>query len=107
MESLAKSRPTRAAIYVRVSSIQQEQDGSSLDSQEAACRAYAEQLGYTVVAVHRETFSGGSFHERPLLGELRLAVRSGAVDVVVAYAVDRVSRDQTHIWILLDELDRG
>lgn len=97
----------RAAIYCRVSTERQEQDGSSLDSQEAAGRAYCDQHAYAVVASYREAFTGGEFHGRPRLGELRAAVRAGEIDVVVAYAVDRVSRDQTHIWILLDELERA
>jgi DNA invertase Pin-like site-specific DNA recombinase len=35
----------RAAVYVRVSSTGQAEDGSSLSTQEAACRAYTEQHG--------------------------------------------------------------
>jgi site-specific DNA recombinase len=107
MRSVAATRPTRAAIYCRVSTDRQEQDGSSLDSQDTACHAYAEQQGYRVAVSYRETFSGGDFHERPRLSELRAAIRAGEIDVVIAYAVDRVSRTQTHIWILLDELERA
>jgi site-specific DNA recombinase len=104
---VAPATPLRAAIYCRVSTDRQEQDGSSLDSQEAAGRTYCDERNYTIVAIYREAFSGGEFHDRPRLGELRASIRAGVVDVVVAYAVDRVSRDQTHIWVLLDELDRG
>ena len=37
-----------AAIYGRVSTPGQEAEGISLDSQEAACRAYAAEHGYAV-----------------------------------------------------------
>jgi hypothetical protein len=34
-------------------------------------------------------------------------VRSGAVDIVLAYALDRLSRKQTHVAILAEEIDRA
>lgn len=106
---MTESIPLRAAIYCRVSTSVQEQDGTSLGSQELACRRYAAEHGYTVSEAHvfRETFSGAEFHDRPRLRELRAALRARQFDVLVAYAVDRLSRDQVHIWLLLDEVDRG
>src|SRR3712207_1616173 len=59
----------RAAVYVRVSTDKQE-DNTSLDTQEAACRAYAAEHGYTVVGVWREVYSGARLHERPQLADL-------------------------------------
>ncbi len=38
--------PPRAAIYCRVSSRGQEEDGTSLGSQEALCRQHAARRGY-------------------------------------------------------------
>src|SRR5581483_4958290 len=109
MESLASRAAVRAAIYCRVSTPGQEQDGTSLDTQEEACRRFAADRGYTVSTTHvyRETFTGAEFHERPRLGDLRAALRARQLDVVIAYAVDRLSRDQVHIWLLLDEVERG
>lgn len=80
-----------------------------MDTQEEACRRFADEHGYAVsdALVFRETFSGAEFHDRPRLGELRAAIRAGNVDVVIAYAVDRVSRDQVHIWLMLDEVERA
>ncbi len=83
---------TRCAIYVRVSTVGQEQDGTSLDTQEERCRAYAAERGWQVVAVYRETHTGSELWERPQLTALRDAVRSGAVDVLLAFALDRLSR---------------
>src|SRR5919201_451932 len=45
--------------------------------------------------------------ERPGLDELRRLLREGAADVVVAYAVDRLSRNQNHIGVLFDEVQRA
>ena len=90
----------RVAIYVRVSTDRQEEEGTSLGSQEERARAYCQSLGYIVSAVYRETYSGFELH-RPELNQLREAIRSGSADVVVAYAVDRLSRNQAHLAILI------
>ena len=60
-----------AAIYVRVSTAAQEEDGTSLDTQEAACRRYATERGWSVddAHVYREQFSGYT-RERPLLSQV-------------------------------------
>src|SRR5205823_1360976 len=86
--------PARAAIYVRVSDVKQEKDGSSLQTQEERCRAYAEEHGYCVDpgSVYREVHTGTELWERPRLTALRDAVRRDEVDVVVAYAIDRLAR---------------
>src|SRR4051812_27817119 len=97
-----------AAIYVRVSTKGQEDEGTSLVSQEAACRAYAAARGYTVAEAHvyREVHTGAELWERPQLTALRQAVRAGEVGAIVAYALDRLSREQGHIYILDDECTR-
>src|SRR3712207_4325543 len=99
MESLPKTRTMRAAIYVRVSSTQQEQDGTSLETQEAHCRSYCVERGYEShdQLVYREVHTGTELWERSELQRLREAVRNHAVDVVVAYAIDRLSRDPVHL----------
>lgn len=53
--------PNTCVIYCRVSTDAQEREGTSLDSQEADCRAYAAQQGWTVVAALRSApaASGG------------------------------------------------
>jgi site-specific DNA recombinase len=96
---------TRAAIYVRVSTTKQEAEGTSLETQEALCRAYAEERGYQIAGVYRDVFSGAAYRERPDLSALREQVRAGAVDVVLAYALDRLSRNQAHLAILAEEIE--
>jgi site-specific DNA recombinase len=80
---------------------------TSLDTQEAACRAYAAEHGYDVVQVFREVYTGVELWDRPQLSALREAVRRHDVDVVVAYAIDRLSRDPVHLGVLLSEADHA
>ena len=98
---------TRAAIYVRVSSAHQEQDGTSLESQEERCRNDAAERGLTVdeTNVYREVYSGAVLHERPQLTALRQEARDGAFSAVICYAVDRLSRNQAHLYIVAEELE--
>src|SRR5262245_43993954 len=114
----APTRQIRAAIYVRVSSVGQdkkakaraaddEREVGSLETQEAACRAYAAERGYTVVGLYRETFTGYELYERPQLGELREAARRRDFDVLIVYAVDRLSRKQSHQFILLEVFEQA
>ena len=94
----------RVAVYCRVSSAGQE-DNYSLDTQEAAARQHAADRGWPVVATYRDVHSGSELFERPGLTALRQAVRSSGIDLVIAHAVDRLSRNQAHLGFLLSEWD--
>jgi len=95
----------KAAIYCRVSTEGQEQDGTSLKTQLEACSKYCKNKGYEVVCQFSEAWSGLSL-ERPRLAELREAVRSQKIDSVVVYSLDRFSRDPVHGVILMQELEK-
>lgn len=67
--------PLYALIYNRVSSAQQETDGSGLISQKQRCISYAENKGYIIEneteIVFRDTFTGGGdFMRRPAMRKL-------------------------------------
>ena len=95
----------KAAIYCRVSTEGQEQDGTSLQTQLEACLKYCQAKGYEVAYKLSEAWSGLSL-ERPRLAELRELVRSEKVDSVVVYSLDRFSRDPVHGVILMQELEK-
>ena len=94
----------KAIIYSRVSTDAQERDGTSLETQERACAEYAAAQGWEVVRRIRDTDSGALL-ERGGLTELRETLKHGMADVIVAYAVDRLSRSQNHIGLLFDEFE--
>lgn len=96
----------RAAIYLRVSTTRQEEEGTSLQSQRERCEQYAVEQRWAVADVYTDTYSGGDLYNRKGLSALREGVRSGRYDVVLSYAVDRLSRNQAHISILLDDFER-
>src|SRR5688572_7008662 len=96
----------RAITYARVSTDAQERDGTSLDTQERACLDFARAQGWLAVESVRDAASGFSL-DRPGIERVRQLLRAGAVDVVLAYAVDRLSRNQNHIGVLVDEIQQS
>ena len=98
----------RAAIYCRVSTEDQEREGTSLQSQVEACKKLAIEKGFEVVGelVFLETYSGLSL-ERPKLNCLRELAQEKKIGAVIAYTLDRLSRDPVHFIILQEELERN
>ena len=100
------AKQLRAIVYSRVSTDAQERDGTSLDTQESASQEYVGANGWMLVEAIKDTASGFSL-DRPGIERLRMLLRQGTVDVVVAYAVDRLSRNQNHIGVLFDEVEQA
>lgn len=103
-ERVTLPMPT-AAIYTRVSTGNQEIEGTSLGSQEDRCREYAASQGYTVDEAHLyvEVHTGIELWERPQLTAVREAFKHRAFDVLVVYAIDRLARDPVHLGVILTE----
>ena len=70
MVARAKDTTNRAIIYCRVSTSAQEEDGTSLDTQEDAGRAHCVSRKYEIVAVFREMFSGAELMQNSDAGNL-------------------------------------
>jgi site-specific DNA recombinase len=100
------NRSEAAILYARVSTDGQE-DGTSLETQLAACRAYAEQHGWTVWRQVEEVWSGADFHNRPLLLAARDDLAAGRAHHLIAYSQDRLSRGEPwYLSYLLEEATR-
>jgi site-specific DNA recombinase len=91
----------RAILYSRVSTDDQA-DNYSLPSQEAGTRQYAEQHSMTVVGALQDVASGATL-ERPGLTKIRELVHAKAIDTVIVYASDRLTRSVAHAMLLRDE----
>ena len=90
----------RAALYARV---QEFASSESLTAQQTACRLLAERRGYIITDEFTDRGSGSEYRSRPALNTLRERIRNRAVDVVIAYGPDRLSRKPNHIQDLVDE----
>ena len=97
----------KAAIYCRVSTSQQE-DGTSLETQQIRCRLAAEKMGYEVPSefIWAEQWTAVDL-ERPMLDLVRQSARAGLIDALFVYTPDRLSREPVHLLMLLDEFQKS
>ena len=101
---------TRCAIYTRKSSDEGlEQEFNSLDAQREACEAYIVSQRHegwvTLPEMYDDGGLSGGTMERPALRRLLDDIRSGKVDIVVVYKVDRLTRSLADFAKIVDILD--
>lgn len=84
----------RASIYTRVSTVAQVVDGSSLDTQEMACRFVAAAIPAEVV-FHRQDagVSGELYMSRPGIQAALEDIRTKRADILICYKLDRSGRN--------------
>ena len=90
----------RAALYMRVSTVDQNEATQLYDLQ-----VLASQRGFQIVREYRDKISGAKAR-RPGLDQLLADARQGKFDVVVCWAFDRIARSVRHFLEVLDELNR-
>lgn len=94
---------TRAALYVRVSTADQD-----TDAQESELRRYAEHHGWSVYKVYRDRGQSGAKNSRSALDELMSDCRRRRVDAVLVWKFDRFARSLKHLITALEEFkERG
>ena len=104
-------RVFRCAIYTRKSTEHNlDLEFNSLDAQREACEAYVKSQaheGWQLIADHYDdgAFSGASL-DRPALQTVLADVRSGKINIVVVYKVDRLTRSLADFAKLVELFDR-
>ena len=91
----------RAALYTRVSTIDQHPETQLND-----LRQMAAQRSYEIVQEYCDRISGVKA-KRPGLDQMMADARRGRFDVVLAWASDRIARSVKHFLEVLDELSRS
>ena len=97
----------RVALYARVSTEDQARYGYSLPSQLEACRKYAEERGWTVVAEVSEDGVSGATLDRPGLDRIRDMAQAKRIDAVIVYDLDRLSRKAVYQMLIDEELGKA
>lgn len=85
----------RAAIYARYSS--ENQRDASVEDQIRLCNERIKREGWTLVGTYTDRAVSGASALRPGYQKLLQDIRAGRTDIVVAEALDRISRDQEHV----------
>ena len=90
----------RAALYLRVSTLDQHPETQLYDLQQMA-----QQRGYEIAEKYEDRISGAKAR-RPGLDGLMRDARRGRFDVLLVWASDRIARSTKHFLEVLDELNR-
>ena len=83
---------TECVGYCRVSSIGQQNNGTGLDRQEQAVRAYAKQNNYKLTKVYLEAFTGTE-NNRPEFETMITDLLDNGCRVIICECLDRLARD--------------
>ncbi len=100
-------RPVRCAIYTR-QSVEKHDDLSSCQVQFDLCSAHIQSrrsMGYALIEEKfaDEGYSGATL-DRPAFQRLLSVIRSGGIERLVIYRLDRLSRNLRHFTTLFEEL---
>ena len=90
----------RAALYMRVSTVDQHPETQMYDLHQMAA-----QRGYEIVHEYTDRICGAKAR-RPGLDQMMKDARHGKFDVVLVWASDRIARSVKHYLEVLDELNR-
>jgi site-specific DNA recombinase len=93
----------RAIIYARVSTDDQAKHGYSLPSQVEACKAYAAQKGFEIIAEPFQDDYTGTKLDRPAFTRARELIDAGGVDAIIILSSDRLTRRLFHSRLLREE----
>lgn len=113
---MANTEPTasatcRCAIYTRKSTNDRlDRDFNSLESQREVCSAYIRSQRHKgwveVVERYDDGGQSGGTLERPALQKLMSDIEHGAIDMVVIYKIDRLTRSIRDFVRLMDQFER-
>ena len=94
----------KVAIYARVSTTNQAEEGYSIDGQIDSLERYCEAMGWDVYNKYIDAgFSGGSL-KRPEMSNLINDVKKGLFDTVLVYKLDRLSRNVRDTLYLIKDV---
>lgn len=96
------------AIYARVSTEEQVDEGYSIQAQLDTLKRYAKQCGYIVHKEYvDEGISGKSIHNRPQLQQLIKDAKQGLFEIVIVWKVNRISRNLLDLLTVLQQLEKN
>lgn len=94
----------RAALYIRVSTLEQAQEGYSVGEQKERLIAYCKAKDWLIADIYVDGGYTGSNLNRP--GIQKLIAETDKFDLVLVYKLDRLSRSQRDTLYLIEEVFR-
>lgn len=94
----------KVALYVRVSTTSQLEEGYSIEEQKAKLESYCNIKDWHVYKIYTDGGFSGSTTERPALEQLIKDAQSKLFDTVLVYKLDRLSRSQKDTLYLIEDI---
>ncbi|MGF2943008.1 recombinase family protein [Enterococcus xiangfangensis] len=94
----------RAALYIRVSTMEQAKEGYSIPAQTSKLTAYAKAKDYAIVNTYTDPGYSGAKMDRPGLQQMIRDVKKDKIDIVLVYKLDRLSRSQKNTLFLIEDV---
>lgn len=94
----------KVAIYIRVSTARQDQEGYSIPLQKERLIAFCKAKGWVVAGMFVDPGHSGSSLDRPGITALMEGVEAGKYDIVLVYKLDRLSRSQKDTLYLIEDV---
>lgn len=91
-------------LYIRVSTTEQALEGYSVAEQESRLRRYCEAMGFQIHKVHIDAGFSGASLDRPAIKEVIKDVQNHIVSKVIVWKLDRLSRSQKDMLIMLEDV---
>lgn len=94
----------KVAIYVRVSTTKQEEEGYSIEEQKDKLSSYCNIKDWSVYKIYTDGGFSGSNTKRPALEQLIKDAKKKLFDTVLVYKLDRLSRSQKDTLYLIEDI---
>lgn len=94
----------KIALYVRVSTTSQLEEGYSIEEQKAKLESYCDIKDWHIYKIYTDGGFSGSTTERPALEQLIQDANSKLFDTVLVYKLDRLSRSQKDTLYLIEDV---
>ena len=90
--------------YVRVSTVEQAEEGYSIQEQSEKIKSYCNAMGWELSGIYSDPGYSGATLDRPGINQVIKDVRGGCVKKVIVWKLDRLSRSQKDVLILLEDV---
>ncbi|WP_263707863.1 recombinase family protein [Shouchella tritolerans] len=97
----------RTAVYIRVSTEEQVNEGYSISAQRERLQAYITSQNWDAVGFYVDEGVSAKNTERPQLKRMLKHIEEGFIDVVLVYRLDRLTRSVLDLYQLLDTFERN
>ncbi|MDF2791924.1 MAG: site-specific recombinase for integration and excision [Neobacillus sp.] len=94
------------ALYIRVSTTEQAEEGYSISAQKQRLSAYAQSQDWDIIGLYADEGISAKDMNRPDLQRMIQDIKDGHIDVVLVYKLDRLTRSVLDLYEILQIFDK-